>query len=504
MISRRTLLTGAGAAGGLIVMRSGPSQAAGTRDSWDSLRRNLTGDLVVPGDPGYPAAVQLYLTAYDSVKPGAVAFCESAGDVSTCLKFAQDKAIRFAVRSGGHSTAGYSTLKGGLIVDVSRLNGVSVTSPTQATIGAGAQNIDVLTGLAASGLATVGGACATVGAAGFLSGGGIGFLTRSLGIACDAVTSAQVVLADGTVVTASAGEHPDLYWAIRGGGGGQFGVVTSFTVRPSPVTTVALTNLTFAYDDAAEVLDGYTRWLEQAPRTIGGACAVQLADSAPGGVPVPIVIMVSTGTAEQLAAEADRLVSLTAAPVARTASVVPYSALMLGLYGCATLTTEQCHRAGATPGGQLPRAAFGLDRSRLFDGPVAASTWADALAVFDTERVAGSRHALQVLPLGGAAADLSRTATAYVHRDSLYTATFNASVPGASSTAAQRASAVQWSTNGFSVLDPVSNGETYVNFVDPYLKDWRSSYYAENYARLVKVKKKYDPSGGFRFAQSIG
>ncbi|MFC0598021.1 FAD-binding oxidoreductase [Streptomyces palmae] len=497
MIKRRTLLGACGTAAALTALHTAPARA---HTPWEQLRGHLTGTLVLPEDPFYATARQLELQQYDTIAPQAVAYCVNAADVALCLAFAQHHDIPLAPRSGGHSLGGYSTTTG-LIVDVSRLNRIALHGES-VTFGPGAHNVDLLTTLAPAGLAVAGGACPTVAAGGFVQGGGLGFLTRPLGMACDALTSAQVVLADGRTVTASPQQHKDLFWAIRGAGGGNFGIVTSYTATPHPVTDVATSTLVFAYDTALDMIDGYTRWLAHAPRTIGGACVVTLADAAPGNTPVPAIRLVSTGTATELADETGRLLALTGPPATRTDTTLPYRTLMMGVYGCATKTTEQCHRADIHPEGQLTRPAFGLERSRMFKAPIARSGWASALAVFDAHRQAGQIHQLQVLPLGGADSDLDRRATAYVHRDSLFTTNYLATIPAAA-TDEGKAAARLWVDRGFAAIDPYSSGETYQNFIDPALTNWKWAYYAENYPRLSQTKAAYDPCGLFTHAQSI-
>lgn len=500
MISRRALLGAGSAALSLSALRTGSVFADGGAP-WDRLRSHLHGTLVLPSDGAYATAKQLDLMQFDHISPQAVAYCVCAADVALCLAFAQDHSLPVAARSGGHSLGGYSTTPG-LVIDVSRLDSITLGEGT-ATLGPGAQNVDILNALAPSGLAVTGGAGPTVAAGGFIQGGGLGFLTRSLGMACDKLTSAEVVLANGRVVTASPSEHTGLYWAIRGGGGGNFGIVTSYTVTPSPVTTVATATLVFGYDRALDMLDGYARWLVDAPRTIGGAAVVTLANAVEGAVPVPVIRLVSTGTGVELENELGRLLALTGPPLSRSTAALPYQSLMMGVYGCATRTAQECHRVGSTSWGQLPRPAFGLERSRMFPAPMPRSGWAGALAVFDTERAAGRTHQLQVLPLGGAAADLGRTETAYVHRDSLYTTNYLVSIQGPSASDADKAGGRRWVDGGFAAIDPYSGGETYQNFIDPALQDWKRSYYAENYPRLAAVKAAYDPYRVFRFAQGV-
>jgi hypothetical protein len=424
MISRRSFLVGAGGAALAATALPGSARAQSRSGiNWDRLRNHLQGRLVLPSDADYPTSRQLYLVQFDDTAPRAIAYCASAADVALCLAFAQDHAVPVVARSGGHSAGGYSTTPG-LVIDVSGLDSVTLGRDS-ATIGTGAQLVDITNTLAPAGLAMSGGYCPTVAAGGYLQGGGLGILTRSLGVASDKVTSAQVVLADGRVVTASPREHSDLYWALRGGGGGNFGIVTSYTITPSPVTSMGVGILYWSYDQALDLLDGYARWLTDAPRTIGGSLTISLDDAAPGKVPVAYVLLGSVDTGAGFGAEIDRLVSLVGhAPASRQILTLPYQAVMMTLYRCDKLTVEQCHRTGAFPGGQLTRPALGLERGRMFRRAMPRDGWAKALAAFETERLAGQTHQLQVSALGGAANALSRGATAYVHRGSLFMANF--------------------------------------------------------------------------------
>lgn len=498
-ISRRSFL-GAGAGAVSLAVLSGAPARAFSSVPWSQLSSRLSGTLVLPSDSAYALAKQLDLAQFDAVNPQAIAYCQSAADVSLCLKFAQDQQLSLTPRSGGHSLGGYST-NPGLVIDVSRLNSVAPGN-SSVTFGPGAQNIDLLTALAPSGQAVAGGAHSTVAAGGFIQGGGVGFITRQLGMACDKMTSAQVVLADSSIVTASAQEHPDLFWALQGGGGGNFGIVTSYTVTPSPVSMVAAANISWNFSDAADLLEGYTQWLVDAPSTIGGIVLLFLPDAAPGVTPVVAQLLVGLGGLDQLNSEVNRMLSLIGkAPQSNSANMVPYQALMMNVYGCAQLTTDQCRRVGTNPQAQLPRTPFGLARSRLFDGPIPRTAWEQALAVFDTARVTGQRHQMEVLALGGAVNELDRTATAYVHRDSLFNIQYV--TPVFQPTDQGKAAARSWVDAGFSAIDPYSSGESYQNFIDPALSGWRSAYYAENYPRLVWTKYKYDPHRVFRFAQGI-
>jgi len=499
MISRRTVLAAGTGAVALTGLRT-TTGFAGT-DPWSRLSSHLRGRLVRPADSGYTTARQLNLGQFDSVNPQGVAYCSDSTDVSTCLKFAQDHALPFSVRSGGHSNAGYSTSPG-LVIDVTGLNTVAA-GPSTATVGGGTTGFDAVSALAPLGLTVPTGFCPSVSVGGYYQGGGMGALTRYAGMACDRLVSARVVLADGRTVTASATENRHLYWAIRGGGGGNFGVITSYEIAHCAVSQIALIRITFGYDKTADMLDGYARWLVDSPRTVGSGSLVQLMDAAPGHTPVPVIHLLGFGTTAELTGEASRLTALTGTPLSQSpVAVLPYQAAMMALYGCTSATA--CHRADTTPGGTLPRQEFGLLRSRMFSAPPSHSMWERVAATFEIQRRAGHTRQLEVWAFDGAVHDTSPTATAFVHRDSLLSVSFLGTLSGPAATdPAERAATKAYTDQGFAVVDPESSGETYQNFVDAGLPDWQRSYYGQNYPRLSRVKHLYDPHGAFRFAQGI-
>jgi hypothetical protein len=199
------------------------------------------------------------------------------------------------------------------------------------------------------------------------------------------------------------------------------------------------------------------------------------------------------------------LIRLTGAPLARQDATMPYQQLMMAVYGCAELSGPECHRAEKDPGGQLRRPAFGLERSRLVNAPFTRSGWQAVLSAFDAGRAAGHFRQLEVHAFGGVANTLSRGATAYVHRDALFCVNYRDTIadPAVADTAG-RSAAQSWVDSGFGTIDPYSSGESYQNWIDPDLPDWKQAYYAENYPRLVRVKRAYDPSSFFTFNQGIG
>jgi hypothetical protein len=506
MTSRRTLLRATAGAISLSALGvgTGAARAADSSIPWDRLSRHLSGRLVLPTDAlAYPTAKLLDLQQFDGVDPAGIAYCADAADVALCLGFAQDNRLPIAARSGGHSFGGYSTTQGGLVIDVSGLNAVAAQPDGTVRVGAGIQAVDLVNALSPLGLGASVGERATVAAGGFVQGGGLGFFSRTVGMACDAVASARVVLADGRLVTASPQENPDLYWAIRGGGGGNFGVTTSFVLRPAPLDQLYSATLSWNYTPAAaaDFLDGYTHWLPDAPRTIGAAAIVVLGDSAPGNTPYAGASLVTVGSAAEFQRELSRLADLTGPPDSQSVTAIDYRGFAMSNFGCSALTVPQCHRVDSSSAGELPRDGYGLVRGRMVTTAPPHSGWEQVVGVFDEVRTPGEVHKLELLALGGAVDDLDRTATAYVHRGSLMDVNF---LSFDYQSPAPQPPGQRWVDAGFAAIDPYSNGETYLNFTDPWLPDWQRSYYAENYRRLESIKAHYDPCDLFRFAQSIG
>ncbi|MFI0980772.1 FAD-binding oxidoreductase [Streptomyces sp. NPDC021093] len=512
MINRRTFLaTSAGA--GLVtsgLVMSGPAlgSTAGARTRvrsgpvWGQLRDALRGDLVLPGDAGYDKAKQLATAQFDHVRPQAVAYCETAEDVRACVNFAREGGIPCAVRSGGHSFTGWSTSEG-LVINLTRLNTVRATAPT-VRVGPGIQTVDAVAALSPLGLTVPAGFCPSVSPGGFVTGGGMGWQFRKYGPASDRLISAQVVLADGRIVTASEQQDADLLWALRGGGGGNFGVVTDFEMAPTKETHVVTFDLTWPWDQAQKAFTVWQDWATAAPVGLSSRAGVVLRDAAPGKVPTLIINGAHFGGQAELEAQIAALTSAIGSPP--TTSEVKeraYDKAMMRLFGCETRTVEQCHISGSNPEAQLPRDQFVRHRSRMFSASVPGSGVADMLAAFDADRTAGQFRYLGFLSLGGNANKVAPGDTAYVHRDAEHFAVFNVALGTPQPEPEALARALSWVDSGFAAMDPHSNGRTYVNYPDPALADWQQSYYGGNLARLRSVKRAYDPNGFFRFPQGV-
>lgn len=473
---------------------------AGPAD-WPALGRSLAGSLVRPDDAAYSTARQLYNTRYDGQKPAAVAYVRNTADVRECLAFARRSSVPVAIRSGGHSYGGWSSGNGRLVVDVSSLKSVD----RDGTIGAGARLLDVYQGLAAHGLTIPGGSCPTVGISGLTLGGGHGVASRAYGLTCDSLTGATIVTADGRTLTTDATHDPDLFWALRGAGNGNFGVVTelSFRTRPAPQTVSAY--MSWPWSRARAVVTAWQEWGPDQPDEIWSAAHVAAGPG--GGNPTVSVSAFSLGTYGDLQNAVDRL----ADRIGASASSVSlrrrsYQEAMLVYAGCSGITDAQCRLPGTTPGrdpqGSLQRETYAAasdfyDRSLPPAGVQALLERTEAFTRLGVEEGGGGSVALTAL--GGAINRVDPQATAFVHRGSRMLAQYiGAWRAGTTGTAQQK-----WLKDTHSALRRYASGAAYQNYTDPALTDWRKAYYGPAAARLGEVKKRYDPEGFFTYPQSL-
>ncbi|HEY1351420.1 MAG TPA: FAD-binding oxidoreductase [Ktedonobacteraceae bacterium] len=478
---------------GVTLTVAGPTEA-----DWSKLAVRL----LRPQDAGYPAAHRLFSTRFDDILPQGVAYCATPEDVQACLGFARRFQLPLALRSGGHSYAGYSTTTG-LLLDVTRMNQVHVDAESgTATIGAGARLIDVYASLARDGLALPAGSCPTVGITGLTLGGGIGVLGRKFGLTCDNLRSARLVLASGEPLTCDQQMHPDLFWALRGGGGGNFGVVTSLTFEAHAVPQLTICTLSWPWENAAAVVDAWQRWGPQAPDELWSNCLL-LGTTPASGDPLVRVNGIYVGSAASLSPLLQQLSEQVGS--APASSIVASDSLldaMLVEAGCYGVSVAACHLPGQSPQGQLKR-----DTSQARSDYVASLLPRPAIDVL--VNAIGRRQAsgmpgggIGMDAWGGAIARVAADATAFVHRAALfsiqYTASWNPTDP-----AALRTGNVSWLRNTWQAMRPYVNGEAYQNYIDPDLADWQQAYYGANLPRLRQVKAIYDPTNLFRFAQSI-
>lgn len=420
---------------------------------WNALRAQLPGGLVLPGENGYETAAQSYNTRFDGNQPAAVAHCTSVADVQRCVEVARKAQMPIAARSGGHSYAGYSTPPNGLVLDLRPMAAVQVDGD-RAVIGAGARLMDVYSTLASAGRALPAGSCPSVGISGLTLGGGIGVTARKYGLTCDKLVSAQVVTADGEQHTVTDG---DLLWALKGGGGGNFGVVTSFTFTTEPAPDITIFALGYPAGSAADVAGAWQEWLGRQPAEMWSNCV--LSAGAPPGVRVGGALIGSEERCKQLLVDFPRASSVRITGMGFLAAMRYF-------------------------GGQGGRASFTAS-SRMINEPV------DPAAL--TQLLEGAPEMDILLDsLGGAVAEVAPDATAFPHRNALACAQIYAKGDNPAAVAAVR--------DG---LGQLAGPHGYVNYIDPAMPDWAGAYYGDNLPRLREVAAKYDPDKVFRFAQAV-
>ncbi|WP_406154252.1 FAD-binding oxidoreductase [Streptomyces sp. NBC_01023] len=467
---------------------------------WTALAHGLDGKLVRPGDADYPTARQLYNTRYDGLKPAAVAYIADEDDIRECLAYARAHRIPVSIRNGGHSYAGWSSGNGRLVIDVSKLSQVSADG----TIGAGAKLVDIYETLGRSSRAIPGGSCPTVGISGLTLGGGHGVASRAYGLTCDSLTSATLITADGKRLTASAKENQDLFWALRGAGNGNFGVVTSMTFRTHAAPQTVSAYMSWPWSKAHAVIDAWQKWGPDQADEIWSSAHLEAASG--GGTPGVSVAAFSLGTYGDLQNAVDRLADQVGAP-ARSVSLRRrgYEDAMLVYAGCASLSEDQCHLPGPTPGrrtaGTLRRETYAAasdfyDRTLPAAGVDALLSRTQAFTGLSTGQGGGS---IALTALGGAINRVSPSATAFVHRRSRVLAQYIASwQPGTAGTAQQ-----SWLRDTHRAMGPYASGGAYQNYIDPKLTDWRTAYYGAGAPKLAGLKKQYDPQRLFDFPQAL-
>ncbi|MEU7023874.1 FAD-binding protein [Streptomyces sp. NPDC046203] len=465
----------------------------------------LHGELVLPSDPGYPLAVQLQNTEYDTATPCAVAYCATPEDVAACVRFARDDGVRAHIRAGGHSFNGWSTGEG-FVIDLSRINGVALGGLADAPtvrLGGGVQSLDALDALKPLGRQIVTGTFPTVGAGGFLTGGGIGWQTRRFGLGGDRVVAARVVLADGRTVRCSADEEPELFWALRGGGGGTFGVVTEFEVRPIEAPVLTGFETLWAYEDAVAVLVAWQEWCVRGPDELGSSLVVLPGMFGPGGRPVVKVWGVDLRPAEELRRSLDELAERAGTkPVGLEVGVPGAYADVMHQALCGSDTVAQCHRTGTGPQARGHRHPYTRQSYRLTGRPVDRTEAAALLAAWEAEPF--PERYLLCIAVGGAASRVGRTETAYAHRDARFLMGYQIACRDPRPSDGAAAAMTAWADRCATALEPLACG-SYINFPSSRVSDgWEADYFGENHARLTRVKREYDPDGFFRHAQSVG
>jgi FAD/FMN-containing dehydrogenase len=446
-----------------------------------NLKTAIRGGVIEPGDSSYDAARKVYNGMIDR-RPRLIARCMDVADVITAVKFAREQKMLVSIRCGGHNAAGLGVCDDGLVIDLSPMRYVRV-DPKKSTVlaGGGALWGDVDHATHAFGLAVPSGIISTTGVGGLTLGGGIGHLTRQCGLTIDNLLAVEMVLADGRFVTANAKENSDLFWAVRGGGG-NFGVVTSFLFKAHPIHTDYAGPMLWNLEDAAEVLRWYREFIVDAPKDLNGFFAFL---EVPPGPPFP----------EHL-----------------------YNKKMCGVIWCYTGPLKNAEkvfkpiRKFKTPAldglGPVPHPALQSAFDALY---TTGHQWywkADFVRELSDEAIAlHLKHGvvptmlstMHLYPINGAASRVKNSNTPWAYRD----ATWAMVIVGVDPDPAQKDKITAWAKDYWNALHPYSAGGAYVNFMMEEGEDRIRATYGKNYDRLAKIKKKYDPTNFFRVNQNI-
>jgi FAD/FMN-containing dehydrogenase len=449
----------------------------------DEMRTSLRGPVFGPGDPGYDEARTIYNAMIDR-RPAAVVRCSDAGDVMATVDFVRDHGLEIAVRGGGHSGPGLCVVDGAVTVDLSPMRWVRVDPGSRtALVGGGSVLGDLDHAAHAFGLATPAGIQSTTGVGGLALGGGHGHLTRRYGLTVDSLLAADVVLADGSFVTASEQEHPDLFWALRGGGG-NFGVVTAFTFQLHPVDSVVLGITLWPVDRIREVLRWYREFLPQAPEDLNGFFAALVV---PPGPPFPEeihgqkmcgVVWCWTGDQER---GADMLspASAPGEPAFHFTAPMPYPMVQSMFDELMAPGLQWYWRGGFF--NEISDEAIEVHARFAQAIPTGLST-------------------MHLYPIDGAAHGVGQDDTAWAYRD----ATWSGVIAGIDPDPANAAAIKEWSVAYSDALRPHSMGGAYVNFMGSGEgQDRVEATYRDHYQRLAEVKRTYDPDNFFRANQNI-
>ncbi|MER5928836.1 FAD-binding oxidoreductase [Streptomyces sp. NPDC002054] len=498
-ISRREILrrgAQAAAVGAGTAWAGGRAVAAGSRGARDdgspapAAWRQLAGELspgaglYLPGSDGFGELAVPDNLRYAGVVPAGIVACASERDVRAAVRWATAHGLPFSPRSGGHNYAGYSTTRG-LLITLRRMNAVAVRG-TRLLLGGGATNSDVYAARSAN-LYFPGGRCPGVGIAGLALGGGLGFNDRKWGLTCDRLRETRVVLADGSLVRAAEDENADLFWALRGGAGGNFGINTGFVFDATPVGELSATVFDLTFDLGAGVLVA-DRVQEILAGDRGNDFDVRVGFRNPGDGGDPVVWLLG-----QRLGDEERLRRL----LRPLLELGPSKAFIeqRGFWAAQDYLLE--------PPGQ-PSA--GASKSLV------PTEWLDPQAVehiIDWVRrwqpgIPGNPGYVTLFAMGGRSAEPSPGETAYPHRDATFVIDIGTHWSPGTPPETVRDLLAQTRAVYRTLRRSLATSAAYVNFPDPDLQNWQQAYYGPNYDRLVEVKRRYDPAGLFRYDQAIG
>lgn len=467
-----------------------------TEHDFKGLATRLTGRLVLPEDEEYARLRKPVLGGLTELLPQAVARCRTTSDVVEALAFARKSGLSFAVRSGGHSFADFCATDG-LLIDLAEMDTVEVDGDV-ATVGPGVRMAGLADGLIAHGRIAPCGWCPTVAVAGSVLGGGYGVLSRYLGLGCDHLVAAEVVLADGEVVRVDADHEPDLFWALRGAGTGNFGIVTSLVLRTYPARPIVRFVHEWPWSSVVDVIDTWQRWAPEAPPHVNMELVIQT--NYPFESDPRVVVF---GAVVAPAAEARALLEEFVHQVDPRADLEELTELS------GKVATRRHSYAGrpefpfvepGPPMGVRPRLR--AVKSEYFDQPMPREAVEALVATFTADPRPMQYRELEFVPWGGAFARVAPSETAFPHRNARFLIGHHA-IAGNMADDEARQACLDFVRRSWDSVHPWASGAVYGNYPDLALDDWGRAYYGDNFPRLRQVKAAYDPENVFRFAQSV-
>jgi FAD/FMN-containing dehydrogenase len=441
-----------------------------------SLAAQVRGRVLLPGDDGFTTSSKPFNDRYSSVIPAAVLSALGTDDVVTAIKWARENDVPLVARGGGHSYAGTS-VNTGLVLDLRGLSAVHVDpSSALVTVGGGTKMRALYEALRPHDIAFPLGNSDEVAIGGLTLGGGVAAVSRAFGLTCDSLVSTDLVLADGSTVTCSAAENPDLFWACRGGGGGNFGVNTSFTFQARPVVASATCLLLWEWEHAIDVL----LVAQEIQRTAPDALSLRIGLASGGMVSV---IGWHLGSADEL--------RTLLAPLRRTR---PFRCDIEDRTYWEAVEYVHHETAGGAFAGRTRTTSVPLPEEGVRTLVAAVDKWPGS------SNPDGGGAAL--FGWGGAMNALDVTDTAFPHRDALFLVSLDTSWMSSDSPQVVRDN-LEWLTALHEDIGEYTDNASYLNFTDPDLADWRQAYHGPNLARLAEVKRRYDPDRFFSFSQAV-
>lgn len=446
-------------------------------------RKEPRGRILHAQDPDWDAARKVFNDRFDR-RPEAIVYCADAADVAVALGWAREQGLPLSLRSGGHSFDAFSVRDGAIVLDLSRLHEVRVDAENRlATIGAGHRIGPISEELWRHGLTFPLGSCPSVGIAGLTLGGGIGLLSRLWGLTCDNLLKAELVLADGTTVATTEVDHPDLLWACRGGGGGNFGIATSFVFRLHKVDRVSIFRVVWPWEDLPEVLAAWQTWAPAADDRLGTVLQLKSAKAK------EIVALGQYVGPEFEMSQHIHALCAAGRPFEIETAELPF--------------IDAQRRFGGS--------RFGNDAWTISTGTPCFKGGSDyALWPLSPEGIVHLQEVLGAAPSdtclvqlessGGAVARVADDATAFPHRSgALYSLQYLA----AWHEPEEEPEHLAWFRAARDAMHPYLAGAAYLNFGDAELESWAEAYYGDNLARLVKIKQRWDPDDVFSFSHGV-